>query len=110
MKKFLISSVAFFLPFVASANWSSTEQEAYKNLMFQAAMEFQTYDNVLSVKDTIEVIACIRTYYEEFYTFEEFEFLFHTGNENTVDEFTIVSDLCVDMQLSIKENKTVSVL
>jgi len=110
MKKFLLFSIAFILPFIASADWSKNDRKAYHNMMFQAAMQFQTYDNILGVKDTIEVIECIGTYYEDFYTFKEFEFLFHTGNENTIDEFTIVSDLCVDLQLSQTENNTNNIL
>jgi len=102
MKKFLASAVLFLTAFSASAEWTDAERADYKDMMFQTAMEYETYTQVFSIQDTLKVIDCIGVFYETNYTFEEFEHLFLVGNDNTIEEFTQVNMACM---MYVEESK-----
>jgi hypothetical protein len=95
MENFLLSTALFLMPFTALANWTDSQKDQYKDMMFQTAMEYRTYDQIFSIKETLMVIDCMGEFYQTYYSFNEFEHLFYVGNDNTVEEFQQVSNACV---------------
>ena len=104
MKRLLIASILIVIPVKAFASWLLTDREKYFDLMFQTTMKYQTYDELFTVKEVVSHIHCMRKFYEQNYTFEEFEHKFYNGNNNDIDEFHKVEETCVNQLLNSPKN------
>lgn len=94
MKKLLIS-LFLLLPTYLQAQWSDQDIKKYSDLMFNTAMKYRTYDNIMSIPEAIKTIECIRSFYEINYSYNEWENMFYRGPADKVEEFETVSGLCI---------------
>ena len=104
MKKLLIS-LFLLLPTYLQAQWSDQEIKKYSNLMFNTAMKYRTYDNIMSIPESIKTIECIRSFYEINYSYNEWENMFYSGPADKVEEFEKVSDLCINYTINNRINR-----
>lgn len=103
MKKFITALSVLLLPTVCVATWSELDRQKYVNLMFNTAMKYKTYDEILTTKESLYTIYCIGDFYEDNYTYNEFEDMFYNGNDKKVEEFNQVSEICINL---VKTSRT----
>ena len=103
MKKFICSLASSVIAFSAYAGWLPVERDAYFDTMLDSSITHQTYVKVLDMSGTVGVIKCLGEYYEYFYTYDQWLFIWHEGNETTLDEFYGVQYMCVQETLHTQE-------
>lgn len=105
MKKFFIACIISVLPVTSQAKWTKDQGEKYFDIMFQVTMTHQTYDDFFTVPQVVEHISCMQEFYEQNYTFEEFERKFYTGGQLDLDEFHTVEEICINRTLNHAKQK-----
>lgn len=96
MKKFITCITLCFLSTPVFGEWSETDKQSYVNLMFNTAMEYRTYDNILTIEESIKTIHCIGNFYQNNYTYNQFIDMFYNGPQDKVEEFEQINSMCIN--------------
>jgi len=96
MKKFILCATLYLLSNPVFGSWSETDKQSYVNLMFNTAMEYRTYDNILTIEESIKTIHCIGDFYENNYTYNQFIDMFYNGPQYKVEEFEQINNMCIE--------------
>lgn len=96
MKKFIATSLLFFVTSIAYAGWSNEEKSAFFELLYNPDKVVDTDSKI----KMINLIECVGTFYQTRYTFDQFKLFWYdsTGqNSGSLQEFNYVSQMCKQM-------------